>query len=229
MSGSSRDNWFERYRADSEIQFFGTITASVSHELNNVISILNQTGGLLEDLLYGAQQGQEITSENLERIASKIAAQTDRGISIIRRLNSFAHTVDEPIMEFDLGELLGNLMALCGRFAALRGIELTDNTGGGRITVKNSPIGVQQVVFLLIRDILGTGQKGDTVSYSIEEGESGTVIVFRLANGREPELPNLESTISHSEEIGATIEVIVNQEQKSVRINLPKQYIPGRE
>lgn len=224
MTEQGKDNWQERYRADTEIQFFGTITASVSHELNNVISILNQTGGLLEDLLYGTKQGQDITPEQLERIASKIADQTDRGIAIIRRLNSFAHTVDEPVVEFDFGELVGNLMSLCGRFAALRSMELTDKTAEESITVVNSPIKVQQTLFLILKDMLGAGQKGDTVSYSFDRSTEEISIILGHSKKEEILLPNLAAIQTHAVEIGARIETRVNPDGFTVTVTIPERY-----
>jgi len=224
MTEQGKNNWHERYRADTEIQFFGTITASVSHELNNVISILNQTGGLLEDLLYGAKQGQEITPEQLDRIASKIADQTDRGIAIIRRLNSFAHTVDEPVVEFDLGEMVGNLMGLCARFAALRSMELTDRTTGESVAIVNSPIKVQQTLFLILKDMLGAGQKGDTVSYSFDRSTEGISIMLGHSQKEEIVLPNMAAIQTHAVEIGAKIETRVNPDGFTVTVTIPERY-----
>lgn len=223
MTEKPKDNWYERYRADSELQFFGTITASVSHELNNVVSIVNQTGGLLEDILYGARQGEEITTESLERIASKIAAQTERGISIIKRLNSFAHTVDDPVMQFNLTESIGNLMQLCERFAALRGVELAGDDIRNDISITNNQINVQRLVFLAMRDILGTGQKGDSVSYSILEADTGVVVTLCQHAGRISDLANSEDIDALSGKIGAKIETGFEDGCFKVKIILPKR------
>ena len=75
MSNDSK-NRFNRNPADTDLKFFSAITASVTHELNNVLSIINQTGGLLEDLLYGVNQGEDINPDQLEKIAGKISLQT---------------------------------------------------------------------------------------------------------------------------------------------------------
>ena len=45
------------------LAFFGEITASVSHEINNAISIINEYSGLLEDLTYTAERGENVSSE----------------------------------------------------------------------------------------------------------------------------------------------------------------------
>ena len=89
MSSDSGDER-EQLRREKDLAFFGAITASVSHELNNVISIVYQTAGLLNDLLAGAQRGRPISDERLEQIAIRIGEQTERGAAIIKRLNAFA-------------------------------------------------------------------------------------------------------------------------------------------
>jgi len=65
------DSEQERLLKDEGLAFFGAITASISHELNNVIAIIDQSAGLLNDLLAGAQYGRPITNEKLERISKK--------------------------------------------------------------------------------------------------------------------------------------------------------------
>jgi len=74
--------------------FFGTLTASVTHELNNVLSIIDQTRGLLEDLAVGAASGRAIDPARLETIATRIDRQVRKGVEIMSCLNRFAHSLD---------------------------------------------------------------------------------------------------------------------------------------
>jgi signal transduction histidine kinase len=113
-----------RVLRDQSLAFFGAVTASVSHELNNVISIVDQSAGLLADLVAGARQGRPIPEEKIERVAETVERQTQRGLGIIRRLNKFAHLVDVPELEFDLNELVDNFVALNTRPADMRRVGL---------------------------------------------------------------------------------------------------------
>ena len=45
---------------ESGLQFFGKMTASISHEIKNVLAIINENAGLLEDLALMADRGAEI-------------------------------------------------------------------------------------------------------------------------------------------------------------------------
>ncbi|MEJ2737106.1 MAG: histidine kinase dimerization/phospho-acceptor domain-containing protein, partial [Anaerolineae bacterium] len=149
-SGNNR----EKQVGEKELAFFGAITASVSHELNNVISIIDQTAGLLQDLLAGAREDQPIPNERLQRIADSVAAQTDRGVRIIKRLNTFAHSVDDPVKEFEINPTVENLVALARRFASLKRVELEAKLPDTPPKVTNNPFRVQQALFTCLRYML---------------------------------------------------------------------------
>ncbi len=46
----------ERTQLDG-LRFFGMINASISHEIKNVLAIISESAGLMEDLLLLAQKG----------------------------------------------------------------------------------------------------------------------------------------------------------------------------
>ena len=46
-----------RIIAETGLQFFSQISASISHELKNVLGIINENAGLLEDLTLMAERG----------------------------------------------------------------------------------------------------------------------------------------------------------------------------
>jgi len=64
--------------SDDGLKFFGIITASVTHELNNILSIIDQSAGLVEDFMANPDSGVPLTEEKLKQITAKI-----RKLSII--------------------------------------------------------------------------------------------------------------------------------------------------
>jgi C4-dicarboxylate-specific signal transduction histidine kinase len=150
------------------LAFFGAITASVSHELNNVVSILNQNGGLLEDLLAGVREGRPLRTERLERIAETFRVQTERGIGIIKRLNTFAHSADEPVRAFNLNETAENLVSLAQRPAMLKKATLSFVPSAEPAMVTGSPFMVQQAIFRMIRMALSAAQGNEILALSLQ-------------------------------------------------------------
>ena len=154
------------------LAFFGAITASVSHELNNVISIIDQTAGLLQDLLIGAQHGRPISEERLQRMADNVRNQTERGIGIIKRFNTFGHSADDPVREFELNSLIENLTELNQRFALMKKTSLDFQPADEPLSITNSPFLLQQLLFLCIRRFLSFSQPEDSVFISLRPDEA---------------------------------------------------------
>lgn len=212
----------DRYPADTELKFVGAITASVTHELNNIISILNQTGGLLDDMLAGAEQDIPIKPERLRKIADRIRIQTERGINIIKRLNSFAHSGDQSFGSFDLNELMENLGALLERFVSLRGATLTMQLSSGSLELVNNPLAVQQIIFLSLKIILRDTQKNEVVIISTNGTETGRKIRLLSKADRECQAPDISELEPYAEGIDAKFVSGQNEAGAFIEIDLPR-------
>ena len=108
---------------ETGLQFFGKLSASVSHDLKNVLSIINEKAGLLEDFCYMARQGRPLDMERIEAVTAQVKGQVERADQIIRCFNRFAHSTDHPIAAVDLGETATTLVHLAQRLLA--GMEAT--------------------------------------------------------------------------------------------------------
>jgi signal transduction histidine kinase len=167
-----------RFLSESGLEFFGTIAASTSHEINNVLSIVNEYSGLLGDLLEGAQRGRPIEESKLQRISKGFTDQVDRCRPILKRLNRFAHSVDEPSTAIDLDDLLDEIVHLAERLASMRGVELTVRESGGTVSVVSNPFRVQQAVFTCIGGSLEAAEKGSGIElYCEDEGAWARIVV----------------------------------------------------
>lgn len=161
-----------------DLRFFGAITASVSHELNNIITIIDQVGGLLQDILAGAQAGATLRTEQLRTIQERISRQTQRGVAIIKNLNRFAHSVDEQITQFELNGVVGNLVDLARRLVDLKKAHLTVKYAEEEIYVVSSPFRMQQIVFQCLQRFLEDCDPGGEIGITIaHEGELASIVV----------------------------------------------------
>ncbi|NNG12481.1 MAG: hypothetical protein HKM88_04445 [Halobacteria archaeon] len=119
-----------------ELRYFGKVTASISHELKNVLAILNEHAGLLQDLTAMAEQGQPLDVARIQRLSATMLTQIGRGDMIVKRMNRFAHSADHDFETVVLDELVTMVVALFGRIAATRGVavEVKDDASGVSIT-----------------------------------------------------------------------------------------------
>ena len=96
-------------------QFFGKMSASISHEIKNALAIINESAGLLEDFSLLAEKGRPIDPERLKLLARSVSKQVQRADGLVKKMNRFAHSADDAIRIFDLGEILDLVVSLVQR------------------------------------------------------------------------------------------------------------------
>jgi C4-dicarboxylate-specific signal transduction histidine kinase len=173
MSSDSDRNFHEK-----QMEFFGAVTASVSHEINNVFAIMNENSGLMSDLLKNAKRDKPIDPKRFLRITETLGKQLDRGKHIVKRLNRFSHSVDTPLKEIDLNEIITNLCDISQRFAYRKKVELSLSLKRSPIVIESSPFTLQQMVFSCITAFLCEAQPSDSIAVKVRKDSDGAVILL---------------------------------------------------
>lgn len=179
----------EQMLREKEMAFFGAITASLSHQINNVFTIINELNGLLQDCLFAASTGQTLSNQKLHDISIKTTKQIERGTNYVKRLNQFAHSVDHSVDKTDLKELLLRITKLCQRFAALKKVELTTTFDPQPIIVETNTFRIQQAVFLCLQLALDSNQQKKTLTIRCQATGSDAQITIA---GVELLLPDIQ-------------------------------------
>ena len=100
------------FEDNDDLAFFGKVNASISHELKNILAIISEAAGLLQDLTEMTSQGQKVEPEMLASCSQDIVEEIQRGFAVIKQMNQFAHSVDDPVKEVSLVELIELMVAL---------------------------------------------------------------------------------------------------------------------
>lgn len=165
---------------DNHLRFFGAITASVSHELNNVLSIVEQVTGLLEDQLIAAESGTPPTVDKLWSVHDRVLKQVERGVTIVQHMNRFAHSVDERESAADLNELIATTWVLCRRFANLKNTDLEFEPCHTTVLINESPFLLEQAFFWILKALLDADSgEGKPVRITAEASGSTATLIFR--------------------------------------------------
>jgi C4-dicarboxylate-specific signal transduction histidine kinase len=106
------------------LTFFGRVSASISHELKNVLATISETAGLLGDLVELAGEGRKLNPDELTSCSNTIIDEIQRGYATIALLNTFAHSVDEPFREVDLADTVTLAVDLSKCLSYARRIDL---------------------------------------------------------------------------------------------------------
>ena len=124
------------------VRFFGEMTASVSHEIKNVLAIINENAGLLKDMVEMSTRGAPLSPERLEGLAQSISRQVVRGDRVVKKMNGFAHSADQPLETVDVSETVASVASLADRLIAMQGQP-------PRIDVPEAPVRVTTNRFFL--------------------------------------------------------------------------------
>jgi hypothetical protein len=161
-----------------EVAFFGKITAAFTHEMKNVLAIMKESAGLMDDLLSLSQNAAFPHKERLIRALETMEKQAKRGIELSSRLNRFAHSADEPFATLDLPEILEQIISLSERFARLKQVTLTLNPPEKAVSVVLPPMRLQMAIFACLEWCWGLLTPGESICLSC--GQSGKEAIIRF-------------------------------------------------
>lgn len=161
MSGERHDG-VER----EDLQFFGKVSASISHEIKNVFAVIHAGAGLLEDLSLLAAKGRPLDPEKLQSVSRSILNQIQRGDGIVRNMNTFAHSVDEDVREVNLVTSVELMVGICQRLAAARNVRLEMGESQD-CSIRTDPYFLEHLLFAVIDVALEGAESGGTILFSV--------------------------------------------------------------
>ena len=158
------------------LAFYGKITASLSHELNNSFAIIHEHNGLLDDMLVGANQGLSIDQAKLQRISKKVSTQLERGKELIKRLNKFAHRTDKPVAEIDVNEVLNEIILLSQRLAGMKGLSLEFKEESSSPRIVSNPFNIQHAIFTCFEIYMANAEANRLIEGSVTKSEQSVTV-----------------------------------------------------
>ncbi|CCO25313.1 sensor histidine kinase [Maridesulfovibrio hydrothermalis] len=176
----------ELHKDRDGLRFFGQISATISHDLKNVLAIINEDAGLLQDLSLMAGQGMELAPERLIKLAEKIQNQVKRGDSIIKNMNKFAHSVDLPECEVDFYELTSLVISLLTRIASRKCVTLCLKEGEP-VKGKGDPFIIQMLIARSFEISMDHAGKDSEISIEVGKAADSSVITVSGLNSSIPE------------------------------------------
>ncbi len=164
------------------LSFFGRSNRLISHELKNILAIISETMGLLEELAELSETGTPLTPEKIHAMSASILEEVERANGVIRCMNRLGHSADRFAGEVDLGEMVS------------LGIELVQlNPAGKAVTIEclkdcsgkidTSPFFLLQLLYRMFYFALSAAasQRGLQVSIQAGGGRGGKVNILGVA------------------------------------------------
>jgi C4-dicarboxylate-specific signal transduction histidine kinase len=157
---------------EAGLQFFGRMSASISHELKNALAIIKENAGLLSDYIHMMGKGTPVAPDRFDKIAGRIETQTRRADAIIKNLNQFAHSVDIPAKSVDLNDIQELLVALHRRPAAMRQVELASRAAEAAVMVTTNPFLLLNLLGLVLTHALHAVPAGGIMTLAVDLAQS---------------------------------------------------------
>ena len=160
------------------IQFFGKVAGSISHEIKNVLAIINENAGLLEDICFMAERGRPIDPGRLKRLSGSVKDQIRRADHIMTVMNRFAHSVDEASVSIDASEVTELLVSLSARFVAMRGVVLEVGKPAGPVAITTFPFALLNLLWLCLDYAMAVVGPGKVIELLAEKTGDGAWFRF---------------------------------------------------
>lgn len=204
------------------VQVFGKISAAISHDLKNVLAIVNENAGLLDDLALRAAKGIDIPPERLSTATARILKQVKRGDTVLKNLNRYAHSTDAPLQQVNLAEMVALMVDLAGRQAAMKEVVFT--IAPAEVQVSTCAIYLESLVYLLLRQVIDTLPRREAVAITVSE--EGDMVLLSLRSDSGLEMLPADGSPGAQEEallhwLGATLSLVAG----GVELRLPAQSV----
>jgi len=168
---------------ETGLQFFGRISASISHEIKNVLAIVNENAGLLEDYSIMAEEGMPLDPARLKKMASTVMNHVSRADEITKNMNRLAHTIDDTIATVELNEIIELFMAFTARFAAMRAVKVELRLPASPLKITTAPFYLINLLWLCLEFSMSASGDEKRVELVVQETENGVRIRFRRLAG----------------------------------------------
>jgi C4-dicarboxylate-specific signal transduction histidine kinase len=204
----------------SGLQFFGAMTASISHEIKNRLAIINEQAGLLSDFVKMAQNGRPLDHKRLKNLADAIKKQVSLTDTIIKHMNQFAHSTDQIYQSVNLEDLLVLMGALFKRKTENCGIRLETKGPEPAITIVTAPILLLNLIWQCLLPLF-IAKRSDQKLVVTSKTHNNLLQILLNISAKESlkGFVLTETVIRLAETIGATL--TVGSDNNSLKIELP--------
>ena len=145
--------------------------------MRNALSIINESGGWLEDLVLMAGDEGAIPSASVVSMTESIKAQVKRANGLMKDVNTYAHSGDQPVKVINVHEALSLMSALTGRKAAQKKIRVLIEVDSDLHCEINHQLFLTAAYLCLI-GLYSSAASGATLRIQATQRESSLSVIF---------------------------------------------------
>lgn len=159
--------------------FMGLITASITHEMQNVMAIVRESGALVGDILHVNGTSRLKHGDKILGALGNIDEQVRRGRDLMLMLNGFAHAPTDFPSACDAVRFAAQIAPALIRLGHLRECVFSFERNAEPLYIKGNAMMLMQGIYLAGAAVLESCAPGDTVRLSVEPHDGGVRVAVR--------------------------------------------------
>ena len=152
--------------------FSGKVTASVTHEIQNVLAIIKENAGLMDDILHMNRENPQNSVDRVQKCIDSIKKNIKRGVNLTSGLNWFAHTADHATSQINVYDTVKKLGFLIQRLLSQKGIDFLISDCDQSPSVTTDPLFFQKLIYLCIECLAEESGSKTVIQVGILPGSS---------------------------------------------------------
>ena len=181
IADERRLSTFHQAEYANKMASIGRLAASVAHEINNPLAIINEKAGLIKDLFVIKKQYQD--DEKLMRLVDSILKSVKRTGTITKRLLSFARNLQASIEPVNLKETIQEVLGFMDKEAQYRQINIILEIDEDIPVFKSDRGKLQQIFLNLINNAFAAIKDSGMIEIKAKMEENGCVSIMVADNG----------------------------------------------
>lgn len=166
----------------------GELAAGIAHEINNPVAIMVEEAGWIEDLLEEEEFQEGENLEEFHRALTQIRTQGLRCKEITHKLLSFARKTESRVKEFQVNEVLQELVDLSEQRAKYGKVTIETSFQPDLPLIQASETEIQQVFLNIINNAIDAMEKEGGTLFLRSRLKDSNVVVDVIDTG--PGIPN---------------------------------------
>lgn len=170
------------------LAFFGKTNRLISHELKNVLAIISETLGLMEELLALPGTDMDLIPGKLHALSISIIEEVERANNITKSMNTFAHSVDTFIKEVDIKQIVMQVIELMKLDSVAKNTNF-HLLGSESCMIQTSPFFLANLIYHVTNTFLHGGGPGKEIRISFDSDDNCVWLVYAGLTGIIEEFP----------------------------------------
>ncbi|TKJ39755.1 two-component sensor histidine kinase [candidate division LCP-89 bacterium B3_LCP] len=172
---------FHNMEYTSKMATIGRMSASVAHEINNPLAIINEKAGLLKDIVSFTDEFPN--KDKSLGLLTAVEDSVERCSKVTHRLLGFSRRMDIRKELIDMEHLMKEVVGFVGKEAEHRNITINYDIEANVSAIESDRGQLQQVFLNIVNNGIAAVADGGTIDIAVSRAENGYVAVTVKDNG----------------------------------------------